>query len=139
MDKLVYDFRNELNERKRSRIFTKIRSVYLPKIKAIASTYQDRYTDELIAYYDYQLLLHVNRYTGINKQGKYCSAKSFLYWAVRKAESTLNEKVISRDKKYDSLDVIYNEPNPYGESTFGNVQGENHPLVDLIIDFDPED
>jgi len=106
MDDLVIAYRNETSDRKRSKIFMDIRSVYLPKIIKIASTYPYIYSEDLIAIYDYQVLLHINRYTGQNKKGEYCSFKSFLYWAVKKAESSLNEKIISRDRMYESLDSL---------------------------------
>jgi len=136
MDQLVEIFRTETNERKRSKIFIEIRSIYYPKIISIAATYPRKYSEELISIYDYQVLLHINRWTGKNKKGEYCSFKSFLYWAVKKAESSLNEKIISRDRRYDRLDRMIDTANQHMISLLDDeIDGE----LDLNFEYnEPE-
>jgi hypothetical protein len=109
MDQLVMDYRSATKASDISDIYTKIRNVYLPKVMAMASTFPSKYRNEIISEYDYQLIQHIRRWTGVNKiTGKKCSAKSYLYWAVLKAHSvTVNH--IKKDKRVNNVAELMND------------------------------
>lgn len=113
-----YNLENTTRKRK-NEIFKTFKGIYINKLYSIMGTFEKRYHPYLLSEYDFSILKAIEKWTGLNGKGEYCSFKTYLrYWAIVKTKSIVISKYINYDRRDTRLDALEYEQDNDSDDTW---------------------
>lgn len=106
-DLLVLEYRKEISDRKKDKIFKELCGYYYPKFHSIKLTFPKKYWDDMEQIYMINILKSIEQWKGINSSGNPCHWSTYAYiWATTKVKSEIYEKYILKDKREIPINFI---------------------------------